>query len=54
MIHYIINCDMQNSTEINNSINKFGSSKSGMSLQKQWQGMWEMKMQKSDLCAGKL
>ncbi|RMC11696.1 hypothetical protein DUI87_11819 [Hirundo rustica rustica] len=50
MIQEILNCDTQNITEINNSMNKVGSSKSGMSLQKQLQGMWEIKVQKSDLC----
>lgn len=54
MIQQIMNCDTQNITEINNSNNKVGSSESGMSLQKQLQGMWEIKVQKSDPCTGKL
>lgn len=35
---------MQNITKINNSTNKVGSGKNRMSLQKQLQGMWEIKV----------
>lgn len=41
MIQQIISCDTQSITEISNSTNKVGSSKSGMSLQKQLQRIWE-------------
>lgn len=49
----IINCDMQNAIYISFRIRQKAVGSSA-GLQKEFQGMQEIKVQKSDLCTGKL